>query len=384
MISAFEEDILRGYGRRGVANFRKLVELSSNAALSLGNLIDFQEHLTAYKSREVQADEPDILDDDEEAVKIMTIHKAKGLEFPVVILGDGNYDLEEGPSQKETTMISMGDGGIVAKSSKGDSKEIYDLELLRIKAENAAERQRLMYVAATRAEEIFIISGREESDKAENGQPLRKPRYLFARLEEIDASSCGAEGFPNMRWDQVMQPGDSPIPLPKVCAAAPKRRPLNPEVMLSRSNDRIVRFSPSSIMSYMNCPKEFLRRQWYRLPEEEKAAVAGNSYAKPDYSASELGTIVHFIAQHSENPDEGKAAMEMAKAAFPASLPGNAALMSKVQDLVNNYYGFIEKHKCQGKLMKEVNFSIAIEEFILEGMIDRLEEDGKGAGRSQT
>ena len=96
----FEEDILRGYGRRGVANFRKLVELSSNAALSLGNLIDFQEHLTSYKSREVQADEPDILDDDEEAVKIMTIHKAKGLEFPVVILGDGNYDLEEGPKPK--------------------------------------------------------------------------------------------------------------------------------------------------------------------------------------------------------------------------------------------------------------------------------------------
>ncbi len=131
-------------------------------------------------------------------------------------------------------------------------------------------------------------------------------------------------------------------------------------------------------MSYINCPKEFLRRQWYRLPEEEKAAVAGDSSAKPHYSASELGTIVHFIAQHSENREEGKVAMEMAKAAFSASLPGNQALMSRVQDLVNNYYDFIEKHKCQGKLMKEVNFSIAIEEFILEGMIDRLEEDGKG------
>ena len=72
-----------------------------------------------------------------------------------------------------------------------------------------------MYVAATRAEEIFIISGSEESDKTENGQPLRKPRYLFARLEEIDANSCGGEGFPNMRWDQVMQPVDNPISLPK-------------------------------------------------------------------------------------------------------------------------------------------------------------------------
>ena len=147
---------------------------------------------------------------------------------------------------------------------------------------------------------------------------------------------------------------------------------------MSRSNDRIVRFSPSSIMSYINCPKEFLRRQWYRLPEEEKVVGAGNLSAKPPYSASELGTIVHFIAQHSENREEGRDAMEMAKAAFPASLPGNEALMSRVQDLANNYYDFIEKHKYQGKLLKEINFSIAIEEFILEGMIDRLEEDGKG------
>lgn len=372
-----ENDILSGYGRRGVANFRKLIELASNAALSLGNVADFLKHLQTYRDNGIEVDEPNILDDDEDAVKLMTIHKAKGLEFPVVILGQGNVNMEGRIDNDESKIVELEDGSLLPEVKEDHERyEEYTGRLAELQSLSNAEKQRLMYVAATRAEELLIISGNEASKKKdETGAGfIRKPNYLFKKLDETSSD----KDCDDIAWFADMafaNPASFEAAAPNKGAG---REEAFVESMLARCNDRIVRFSPSSLMSYISCPKEYLRRHWYRLPEAERKAAWSERSDKVDYRASDLGTIVHFIAQRVECADDMPGALRDATSVFNAQLGNNQLLLDRVKSLSQNYSDYISKNKSAGKVMKEVGFNIKVHEFFLDGIMDRLEQDGSG------
>ena len=87
----------------------------------------------------------------------MTVHKAKGLEFPVVMLADigGKLSRDDAPSD-----ISTSTRGLAAISLAGwtplDLREHNALEASRDEAEGV----RLAYVAATRARDLLVVRGR--------------------------------------------------------------------------------------------------------------------------------------------------------------------------------------------------------------------------------
>jgi ATP-dependent helicase/nuclease subunit A len=92
----------------------------------------------------------------EGAVQIMSVHAAKGLEFPVVVIGDATYD----PPARSGVLFDTILGVLLAR--KDDDKQlpaIYRLGKLTADDQEAAESDRLLYVAATRAREKLIISG---------------------------------------------------------------------------------------------------------------------------------------------------------------------------------------------------------------------------------
>jgi ATP-dependent helicase/nuclease subunit A len=115
------------------------------------------------------------LDDDEDAVRILTIHGAKGLEFPVVFLaGLGSGRTSRPPVfgvdvAGEQVAVCIG-----AKSRKnrfhlGDVEAIERLE----KDHDTAELKRLLYVAATRARDHLVVSLYHGSKSAKNHPPAK-------------------------------------------------------------------------------------------------------------------------------------------------------------------------------------------------------------------
>lgn len=113
-------------------------------------------------------------------VEVMTIHKAKGLEFDVVILPALNRWMRgESRELMRWTRIPGRDGGIVfapIKAEGGDADPMYRwIELLE-RERSARERGRLLYVAATRAKRVLHLLGTVKTKQTEAGPSVHEPR----------------------------------------------------------------------------------------------------------------------------------------------------------------------------------------------------------------
>jgi ATP-dependent exoDNAse (exonuclease V) beta subunit len=97
-------------------------------------------------------------------VQIMSIHQAKGLEFPVVVLGDA---ASGGSNRSSPVLIDPLLGVLLEnKAEDGQKAAVYELGKQLNEEQEAAESNRLLYVALTRAEQILMVSGHGISTKA--------------------------------------------------------------------------------------------------------------------------------------------------------------------------------------------------------------------------
>jgi ATP-dependent helicase/nuclease subunit A len=101
------------------------------------------------------------------AVQIMSVHQAKGLEFPIVVLGDAAW----GGGGAGSGVLADPDLGILLPVKDPEEDEwaaVYRLARAREADRAAAEADRLLYVAATRAREKLFVSGHLGGIKKDN------------------------------------------------------------------------------------------------------------------------------------------------------------------------------------------------------------------------
>src|SRR4051812_23795180 len=189
--------LARWDGKRRYANLRKLMRLARSYEELRGpdieGFVSFlrdQEALGAAQLEAVSEEEG------AGAVRLLTIHAAKGLEFKVVIVADAGRDTGGAPSADEILVRPDGRFGFrVIDPASGKRKGVFDYEAVRAaeQREDEEERLRLYYVAMTRAVDRLIVSGSIDPDRAKDRDtPIG---WVLGRLgaeDEIDRVGDGA------------------------------------------------------------------------------------------------------------------------------------------------------------------------------------------------
>ena len=145
--------VLRPAGEQALANVLHVAELARQYEADGGiSFRGFVEELR-LAAESAQAAEAPILEEGSDGVRMMTVHKAKGLEFPVVILADLTCKL----ARTEAGRWIDAEHNLCALKIGGWSP----IDLLLHDAEEAArdraESERLTYVAATRARDLLVV-----------------------------------------------------------------------------------------------------------------------------------------------------------------------------------------------------------------------------------
>ena len=145
--------VLRTAGEQALANVLHVAELARQ--YEAGGGISFRGFVDELRAaaETAQAAEAPILEEGSDGVRMMTVHKAKGLEFPIVILADATCKLSRADagrwldSERRLCALKLG-GWAPVDLLLHDGEEA---------ARDKAEAERLTYVAATRARDVLVI-----------------------------------------------------------------------------------------------------------------------------------------------------------------------------------------------------------------------------------
>ena len=150
-------------GERRAANLSMLVEKAIDyEKTSYRGLFHFLRYIDKLQKYEVDFGEADTTGENADVVRIMTIHKSKGLEFPVVFVSGLGRRLNQ--MDANDRLVVHPDLGLGISEISGTPKvkknSIFRAEIAdRIRRENLGEELRVLYVALTRAKEKLILTG---------------------------------------------------------------------------------------------------------------------------------------------------------------------------------------------------------------------------------
>ena len=159
-VSVLLEELLRVFGyrtlmagtnHRMLRNLEKLVEDARTSGLiRIGEFLDYIQTLRDVGVREGEAPL-----EVSGAVQLMTVHKSKGLEFPVVVLADAAYRGRSGGA----LLLAEPEWGLSVQPDRIETPLLVRYANFQDARRDEAENKRLLYVAATRAREKLILNG---------------------------------------------------------------------------------------------------------------------------------------------------------------------------------------------------------------------------------
>jgi ATP-dependent helicase/nuclease subunit A len=190
---------LRTGGEQALANVLHIAELARQ--YELGGGISFRGFVEELRlaADTAQAAEAPILEEDSDGVRMMTVHKAKGLEFPIVILADLTCRL----SRPDAGRWIDPTGSLCALKLGGWAPTDLLVHGYEEAARDKAEGARLAYVAATRARDVLVVP--VVGDEVYEGgwlDPLMPALYPDSVARETRGSGPGCPPF--ISKDSVM------------------------------------------------------------------------------------------------------------------------------------------------------------------------------------
>ncbi len=201
---------LRTGGEQALANVLHIAELARQ--YEMGGGISFRGFVEELRmaAETAQASEAPILEEDSDGVRMMTVHKAKGLEFPIVILADLTCKL----SRPDAGRWIDPTGSLCALKLGGWAPTDLLLHGYEEAERDKAEGQRLAYVAATRARDVLVVP--TVGDEVYEGgwlDPLMPAVYPSPIGRLTHAPGVGCPPFPSKDSVLTRPDGDPARPM---------------------------------------------------------------------------------------------------------------------------------------------------------------------------
>ncbi|TAL10790.1 MAG: hypothetical protein EPO02_06550 [Nitrospirae bacterium] len=196
------------HGEQAAANLWKIRDLSEDLAADPDmTLAGFVELLAARIADPPEETESGLAEESLEAVRVLSIHKAKGLEFPIVVL----VGMHAGTlSQRDPIQVlhdwSTGVAGI-RLGPTGTLGGLFASE--KLEARTVAEQRRLLYVGMTRAKERLVLSG-ALTGRSSTGNFLSLLRDIIG--EDVGSRAVAELSVGEGRIAQVVLPADEGRP----------------------------------------------------------------------------------------------------------------------------------------------------------------------------
>jgi ATP-dependent exoDNAse (exonuclease V) beta subunit len=325
---------------RAAANVEKFLAQARDA--SRGKSLDeFVEEISLV--RESNPREPDApVDDVANAVKVMTVHSAKGLEFPVVFVAALHKGVESNPPVVAFSR-HFGLGARWRNPAKREDKDDLYQHALRKewKVREGRESDRLLYVAMTRAEQVLVLSfsGRKNWSK-EVAERLALP--LDEPVDKVVTRTA-----PDGKEWRLRLVVAAAAPLERHVAAeaeaAPERQWVDrPAVAEQQDTNATV----TDLAKFAGCPREYFLGRYLRY-EGRLRKLPEDSGELP---ANELGTQVHALLAGTVLVEPHAEAVRLADVFRRSPLAARAARAARAE--------------------REFDFLMSVEGLVIRGQVD--------------
>ncbi|OFW59664.1 MAG: hypothetical protein A2133_00975 [Actinobacteria bacterium RBG_16_64_13] len=394
-------------GKRRFANVRKLMRLAAEfEALEGPDLAGFVDVLQSMGDLGDREGSAPTLAEGEDVVRVMSVHQAKGLEFPVVVLaGLGSNVLHEAAPE-----FVVGDGGRMGVFLKGSQRKSYEEHDLcwgpaaevvdeeRVKEDE--EDIRLLYVAMTRAQERLILVGAKP----------RGERLDDCRLGRI-AAALGLTALPRTGESVSLEGLEAPVTgvAPASAGTAETRRgapaaepgiegggacPAFLDVVLEGAGPRQVSFS--SLAAYQRCPRQFYLERILGPdlattgpvgddPDDDDGSPAPAEIALDEderWGGRDVGLLVHALLEKA--PPGGRPAEPLLRSAAvtwlaQAGVSLSVAQLDRALSLALAFWDSpVAGRLSSPSAMREAPFFFAQGEIMVSGIMDLIcREEGE-------
>jgi ATP-dependent helicase/nuclease subunit A len=319
-------------GAQCVANLLKALDLARQMEeAGLRSLRAFVRHLRETVVGTVEEEPSPANEETDDVVRILTMHKSKGLQFPVVVLPD----LGGGSSDSDDKLLFHGGGDGVELRFQGwrtsGFKELNEHQ----KAREMAEEIRLLYVASTRAQKHLILPWFAEKgariDLLLRGFEPKKSELV----EVVEARSVVG--------DVKESPKEAPVQrAPEELMAERRAWLAEREALLARASKPLVRLSPSKLAGEAE------------RDEEPVVEVVREQ-------AMEFGAVVHEALEQMTTDGIGRSALGDAEKRRATQMVEHALrsdLLRRAQQAEQVY--------------RELPFTLVMDGGLMEGKIDLL------------
>jgi ATP-dependent helicase/nuclease subunit A len=357
------EAVLRAMprGEQRVANSRKLLSIADRHA----DVRAFHRWLVDAMDQETSESEAATFSEADDAVRLLTIHASKGLDFPVVIIPGISAPAARMEKGAVRLVLGAGDAPNTLSVRIADSDGMVLEPPSFVAAWNdsrrraRAEGQRLAYVAVTRAaEEMSFVGGRASETTLDEGAST------IAVLENL-------EGHPHLAVEDV-EPPSAVIRAHDDRSAADDERAHGARPPIGRPAWRSLPIAPTALSDFAHCSRRFELVHLLGLPEHARRAGAGEarraSMAGPILDSRIQGTIAHAVlerlparligAQGDLTPDISQV---LATEGVAADHPQHSAIVARVARFVRSAYARTLAAE-RAELRREVDFVLGVDD----------------------